>query len=98
MSDCVCDCYDCMHYNHQSCKHNCKLDVFDMVREHKSFDAWWDKGAHGWGKEHLAEYNLAKAAWDAAILQAIQKAKLYEPDERHSDVTYVSDELMRLIA
>jgi len=30
-----------------------------------TFDEWWEKES-GWGGEQLAEYHLAKSAWDAA--------------------------------
>ena len=31
-----------------------------------SFDEWWKKESE-WGGEHLAEYHLAKAAWNKAV-------------------------------
>ena len=34
-----------------------------------NFDEWW-KDKSGWGGEMLAEGQLAKAAWNAAILEA----------------------------
>lgn len=31
-----------------------------------NFDEWWEKES-GWGGERLAEYNLAKEAWNKAV-------------------------------
>ena len=31
-----------------------------------TFDEWWEKES-GWGGEKLAEYHLAKEAWNKAI-------------------------------
>jgi hypothetical protein len=44
------------------------------------FDEWWDSDAHGWGPERLAEYRLAKDAWNAAntAAEAFARAKVRE--------------------
>ena len=50
-----------------------------------TFDEWWNKES-GWGGEMLAEGNLAKAAWNAAIWEAaiaVESAGHNDDDSGH---------------
>ena len=39
------------------------------------FDLWWDSNVHGWGKERLSEYKLAKESWETAQTIAYRYAE-----------------------
>jgi len=56
-----------------------------------TFDEWWEKES-GWGGEHLAEYQLAKASWNKAIEQAANKVRAnYDPCEPWLEVSDIED-------
>lgn len=50
------------------------------------FEDWW-KNESGWGGEHLAEYHLARDAWNAAIdtaAVAVESADHNDDDSGHA--------------